>query len=225
MGSGSTLVAAARLGRRYVGYDLDPAYAEIARRRVAEEATPPSSGAARTDTVHPAPQFGEAGDGGEAAATAAADDGLSATKVAAAALVAAGFVVEGENRKLARTSTTASLLARDTTGRAWHVKVAGPHVAHRGGLQRAEVVWRTLGEAAAIRGRYPEVPLLVLTTALPRRSSEGDIALRAAGPSTLFDVVDVLAPDAVARLGAYAAGATEPRAGFWTAAELEGRRA
>ena len=35
MGSGSTLVAAGRLGRRYVGYDLDPAYVEMARRRVA----------------------------------------------------------------------------------------------------------------------------------------------------------------------------------------------
>src|SRR4029077_1571039 len=36
MGSGSALVAAARLGRRYIGYDLDPDYIEIARRRVAE---------------------------------------------------------------------------------------------------------------------------------------------------------------------------------------------
>ena len=34
MGSGSTLVAAARLGRRYVGYDLDPAYVEIAREQI-----------------------------------------------------------------------------------------------------------------------------------------------------------------------------------------------
>ena len=36
MGSGSALVAAARLGRRYVGYDLDADYVDIARRRVQE---------------------------------------------------------------------------------------------------------------------------------------------------------------------------------------------
>ncbi|HLM62956.1 MAG TPA: site-specific DNA-methyltransferase [Acidimicrobiales bacterium] len=37
LGSGSALVAAARHGRRYVGYDLDPAYCAIAERRVADE--------------------------------------------------------------------------------------------------------------------------------------------------------------------------------------------
>ena len=37
MGSGSTLVAASRLRRRYVGYDLDPAYVALAAQRVAHE--------------------------------------------------------------------------------------------------------------------------------------------------------------------------------------------
>ncbi len=37
MGSGSTLVAADGLDRRYVGYDLDPTYVELARQRVADE--------------------------------------------------------------------------------------------------------------------------------------------------------------------------------------------
>ena len=36
-GSGSTAVAAVRTGRRYVGYDTDPAYVDLARRRVAQE--------------------------------------------------------------------------------------------------------------------------------------------------------------------------------------------
>ena len=46
MGSGSALVAAARLARRYVGYDTDPAYVDLARRRVSEAeaaTTPPVS--------------------------------------------------------------------------------------------------------------------------------------------------------------------------------------
>src|SRR5207342_1742733 len=39
MGSGSTLVAAARRRRRYVGYELDPTYVDIARLRVRDEGT------------------------------------------------------------------------------------------------------------------------------------------------------------------------------------------
>ena len=42
MGSGSALVAAARLGRRYIGYDLDAAYVDIARRRVDEALAAPA---------------------------------------------------------------------------------------------------------------------------------------------------------------------------------------
>src|SRR6478672_6027373 len=47
MGSGSTLVAAARRNRRYVGYDLDATYVDIARLRVRDEGHLPAS----TDTV------------------------------------------------------------------------------------------------------------------------------------------------------------------------------
>ena len=37
LGSGTTAVAAVRTGRRYAGYDTDPAYIEMAEQRVAEE--------------------------------------------------------------------------------------------------------------------------------------------------------------------------------------------
>ena len=40
LGSGSTAVAAARNGRHYVGYDLDPAYVERAEERVRTEGSP-----------------------------------------------------------------------------------------------------------------------------------------------------------------------------------------
>jgi hypothetical protein len=84
-------------------------------------------------------------------------------------------------------------------------------------------VWRTLGQAHALRGAGPAgVPLVVLTTEVPRRPSEGDAALRAAGPAACFDVVDLLADDGRARLQRYAkgAGTGRPEPGFWTAADL-----
>ena len=36
MGSGSTAVAAVQTGRHYVGYEIDPAYIELAEHRVSE---------------------------------------------------------------------------------------------------------------------------------------------------------------------------------------------
>lgn len=41
-GSGSTLVAAKRLNRNYLGYELDPGYVEVCRRRLAEDVPPAS---------------------------------------------------------------------------------------------------------------------------------------------------------------------------------------
>ena len=37
MGSGSTAVAAMRAGRRFVGFETDPEYFDIARHRVTEQ--------------------------------------------------------------------------------------------------------------------------------------------------------------------------------------------
>jgi site-specific DNA-methyltransferase (adenine-specific) len=204
MGSGSALVAAATLGRRYVGYDLDPSYVQIAEGRVraALEAGEPS------------------------AVRSPAFDGKGAQGLAEEVLVSAGFTIAGRNRRIPNTGVTVSFAATDAVGGSWLFDVAGPFTSHRGGLLRTDTVWKALGRAAALNGRIDRaVPVVLLTTNLPRRRSEGDIALRAAGPDTVLDVVDLLSEEGCARLKAYAKTGREtgPQLGFWTAADLTTR--
>ncbi len=212
MGSGSSMVAAANLGRRYVGYDLDPDYVEIARRRVAEESSPVADA--------PAASVRER----------VVEDGPAALKLAEEVLGEAGFTVVGKGKRIAGSGVSVAFLAEDATGGTWHVDVAGAFTTHRGGLQRTDAVWRALGRSAALRGAAGSAggdlpPYLLLTTDLPKRRSEGDVALRAAGPSACFDVVDLLADDGRERLGRYAKGGAtgSPLTGFWSERDLDRR--
>jgi DNA modification methylase len=195
MGSGSALVAAARLGRRYVGYDLDPGYVALSRERVA----------AVSEVTAPLPA-----------------GGTSIVKLGERVLAEAGFVVTGRKKRLARTGVTADFTATDAHGSPWVFLIAGPLTSIGGGMGRSEVVWRTIGRAAAVRGRHPDLPVVVLTGELPRPKGEGDAALRAAGPAVVSDVVDVLDPAARSRLSNYARSgiAGGPLPGFWTLAEV-----
>jgi hypothetical protein len=71
----------------------------------------------------------------------------------------------------------------------------------------------------ASRGK---LPLVLLTTHLPKPRTEADIALRTAGPAVVFDVLDMLTPADIGRLATYAiGGVTVAGPGFWTAKELD----
>jgi DNA modification methylase len=201
MGSGSTMVAASRLGRRYVGYDLDPDYVAIARQRVADEG-------ARV----PEPAAGLGDD----------DAQQSARRLALSVVEAAGFTVTGRDRRVRSTGITVDIEATDADGQLWWFDVAGPYTSRRGGLTRTDTVWRHLGRATALRGHRSDVPVVVLTTALPRPRSEGDSALRAAGPGSVHDVIDLLDASARERLERYAGGgcALVAAPGFWTVDDL-----
>jgi hypothetical protein len=187
-------VAAQRCGRDAVGYDLDPAYVELSRTRLADEA--------------------------KAGVTGAASDGASATTVARGALEAAGFADVRPNRRLRGLGLAVDFTGADAKGRTWYFDVAGPNSAYRGGMARSETVWRALGRAHVLAAGG-HAPFVVLTTQLPRSGTEVDRALRAPGPGGIFDVVDLLSSDAPARLKAYGRGrAVSPRVGFWSAADV-----
>ena len=188
LGSGSTLVAASRTLRRYIGYDLDPAYVSIARERVEHEGQP----LARDPFA-----------------------GASAGLIARSVLEGAGFVDLRPEVKVPGTGVSVSYTGNDATGRLWHFDLAGSHGTARPGLVRADLVWKYLGRANVLRHSGVE-RLVLLTPELPRSGSAGHRSLRASGPDTFFDVIALLENASRERLVAYASGSTnEPRPGFW----------
>jgi site-specific DNA-methyltransferase (adenine-specific) len=187
MGSGSALVAAARLGRRYIGYDLDPAYVSIARARVAAE------GAPTADEVVPS----------------------AFESVAEAAIAGAGFEIVGRGTRVRGAGVAVPFVAADAQGRNWFFDTAGGFTTTRNGLARTDAVWRAIGRAH-VMGAHGKSPVVVLTSDVPRRRTQADLALRAAS-SVIFDVVELRSEAARARLASYAGGVTAPLPGFWDA--------
>lgn len=189
LGSGSAMVAASRLGRRYIGYDLDPAYVAIARARVATEGM-------RTDEP-------------------VGSESVGTSKLALATLQAAGFATDGVSPKIPRTGVAVDFRAVDELGKTWYFKTVGAHMTHRGGMTNASAVWETLGRLHAIRDHVDGCPVVLLTTRLPARNSEPARALRAAGPAAFFDVIDLLSTTDRERLAKYASGVRRALPGWW----------
>ncbi|HVV35430.1 MAG TPA: site-specific DNA-methyltransferase [Acidimicrobiales bacterium] len=192
VGSGSAMVAAKRLGRRYVGYDLDATYLDVARARLA-------------DTERIPDVAGE----------------VNAHQLAHKVLASSGFTITHENYRVPKAGVIVDFRALDGTGREWLFDVPGANTSHRPGLQTMDAVWRALGVASACHGRLEDVRVVLLTPGLPRRPSEGDTVLRSAGPSAVFDVISTVDDAHIARLASYATGAAvHPSPGFWTPADL-----
>lgn len=171
MGSGSTAIAAVRTGRHYIGYDTDPEYAESARSRIA----------------------------GERATAITGRD--QATKFAVERLTAAGYTELVVDRKPRRGApVTVDVVATDPSGTEWWFLVAGGFTNGPSGLRRADVLWRTVGGAAALYAFAPDARIAVLTTAVPTKGTPNDAVLRSVTGTQLHAVIDLGADGAVDQL-------------------------
>jgi site-specific DNA-methyltransferase (adenine-specific) len=223
MGSGSALVAAARLGRRYVGYDLDPQYAEIARARVAQEVRAANVDAEPEPSAMPPVEAIATDDDFQSRATR---EGKAAQALAEQLLEQAGFSKIERNKRLRGTGVTVNFVAADHDGTTWYFDVSGAFTTTRGGLLRTDTVWKSLGRAHVLANNGV-TPVVFLTSHLPRKGSEGDVALRAAGTTAFFDAIEMRSNDGFERLRKYAAGGhhERPLAGFWSEQDLAGDEA
>jgi site-specific DNA-methyltransferase (adenine-specific) len=220
MGSGSTLVAALRSGRRYLGYDTSDEYVHAARHRVAEElrATPGGPSPSGRDlaagkTLPRRP---------EELQSLASRVGKAAQAIAEELLVKSGFEITDRSSRQRGIGVTVSLVARDLDGVPWYFDLSGAgFTTTGGGLLRTDAVWRALGRANVL-SRNGRTPIVLLTSHLPRARSEGDLALRAVGPGVVFDAIEMLAEEQSERLKLYAQGGQRerPLPGFWTDKEI-----
>ena len=213
MGSGSTLVAAARTCRRGAGYDMDPEYVKIARARVSaalNERGDPRPTSAPRSTIDL-----------EGFQARASREGKAAQALAEDVLRAAGFVNIRKNHRLPGLGVTLNFVAEDARGHSWYFDVSGAFTTTRGGLLRTDTLWKTLGRAHVL-AQKDVGPVVFLTSHLPPLRSEGYKALKAAGPSAFFDAIEMFDGDGRARLRSYAEGDRheEPLPGFWNEADL-----
>ena len=228
LGSGTTLVAAERTGRRGIGFELDPTYAEVARARWKAERRRPKVRLVQIDGEDPLPiEIPETAEERiEHFQARATREGKKAADIAQQVLEDAGFEIVKEKPKLPKVGLQFNFLVASTEGHRWYVDVSGAFTTVRPGLMRTDTMWKLLGRIHVLKaGDDPVDPtrVLVLTSNLPKVGSEGYKALKAVGPNGVFDAVEMFDDDVgVKRLAEYAsARSIQPLPGFWSEAEIE----
>jgi site-specific DNA-methyltransferase (adenine-specific) len=229
MGSGTSGVAAVRTGRRFVGYDTETTYVEIAEQRIRaekdlrmHEATPttvaPPPARQRTKTTRSAPttkarRVTKATKKDEDAdfPARAIREGHKARELAQELLDRCGFADVAADVRTGH-GMEVSFSGTDRRGQTWYFEVSGAFTSTRAGLRRADTLWKALGRAAVLHASHPDIPLVLITTDAPVAGSAGEKALKAlrhhrrpGGFGAVFDVIEMESADDRSRLGRYAA--------------------
>ncbi|MDG1489519.1 MAG: site-specific DNA-methyltransferase, partial [Actinomycetota bacterium] len=228
MGSGTTLVASVLTDRRGIGYDLDSNYVDVARNRVMTARARAWAHRQPAGQQPPFPEIAEALSAvtdEEIAADSfqrqATREGKKAQDIAMGVIENCGFVMLQKNAKVPRAGVQYNFKVEDEAGGEWWIDVSGAFTTVRPGLLRIDTIWKTLGRASVLKAYDPAAKILILTSHLPRSGSEGDKAMRAVSPFTIFDAIPMFDDEAQERLRSYAAGgATVPLPGFWKSTEI-----
>ncbi len=236
MGAGTTAVAALRTDRRYIGFDTDSAYIDLAEQRINDErqrlaersdelsllVTVPPSAKRRSDH-----QFfldlvdSMVSSNGDSPDSVAANDssdndfqaravqqGRKAQVMAKTLLFQCGFRRIEEKVKMP-CGVEVNFEAFDAEGGKWFFDVSGAFsVTQRPGLRRTDTLWKALGKAAALHSSEPDIPLVMLTTDRPPPNSAGHRALQSLiGPDKpVRAVVQMLSPGDLQTLAGFARG-------------------
>lgn len=205
-GSGSTGVAALRVGRSFVGYELDEDYQKLANERLDDETTRlrrvvETLEERRAVTRPPADHPVDVDDFQERATR----EGKRAKAIARDLLLACGFDISHEGHKL-RHGVEINFVAVDTCGRKWYFDVSGAFSSNRPGLKRTDTLWKALGKAAVIRAKGSAPPLILLTTNLPDKGSAGYLALESTREHLFHDAIEMFSLEGQQRLRSYALG-------------------
>lgn len=239
VGSGTTIVAAARTGRIGVGFDTDADYVELAEQRLEAELDRIDELASVVTSIEEEPLATQGEmvkqlsleDRQEHFQARAVNEGKKAQDIARRLLTDAGFETISEKVKHPKGVIDFSFRVTHPDGeQQWWVDVSGAFVTNRPGLQRTDAVWKLLGKLNVFKslnsGASDEEEnndrVLVLTSNLPKRSSPGDQALRAVSPASIFDAIELYDPAGLERLRHYAATSnSSPLPGFWSADDIE----
>ena len=237
VGSGTTVVAAARTGRIGIGYDTDADYIALARRRVDAEFDRMGKLEEVNQRIEQASfdlqlEIEEVAqlsheDRQEHFQARAVREGKKAQDIARTRLAKAGFGAIDDKAKHPSGILEFNFRVTSASGASqWWVDVSGAFTTSRPGLQRIDTVWKVLGRLHVLQSladgqRRTDDGVLVLTSNLPKTGSPGDRALRSVGPHVIFDVIELLDPAGFKRLRHYAEGSDpNPLPGFWTEQEI-----
>ena len=197
MGAGTTAVAAVERGRRYAGFELDPQYVDLARRRAAasEVTLPPAAAPPDLPGTRVEEAAADAA-GVEAWYRQARRDGLGARSLMLALLTQCGFTIEKRGYTLEGAGVTVDAFARDVAGQPYYFGFCGDYSGTRPGLCHLPTLWQAIAIGGVLyqveqKHRMAQAPYCVLTTDLPSaRTAAGKALANVSGPARpLHDII------------------------------------